>query len=80
MKSAMFISRLDFCLTALQAPETSLAKLPELPPTQFGLGSSTDKLPVGAADESAPEALPASAHCTVGEAHSYEQTRLQLVS
>lgn len=66
--------------SVLQASETPLAKLPELPPAQFGLGSTPDQLPVSASDESAPEALPASTHCTVGEAHSYQQTGLQLVS
>lgn len=67
-------------VSMLQASETPLAKLPELSPAQFGLGSTTDQLPVGASDESAPEALPASTHCTIGEAHSYQQTGLQLVS
>lgn len=80
MKLAPFFSRLDFCLIALQASETPLAKLPELPPTQFGLGSPPDQLPVGATDEFTPETLPASTHRTVGEAHSYKQTWLQLVS
>lgn len=67
-------------VSMLQASETPLAKLPELPPAQFGLSPTPDQLPVGASDESAPEALPASTHCTVGEAHSYQQTGLQLVS
>lgn len=80
MKLAPFSSPLDFCLIALQASETSLAELPELPPTQFGLGSPPDWLPVGAPDESTPETLPASTDRAVGEAHPYKQTWLQLVS
>lgn len=80
MKLAPFSLPIDFCLIALQASETPLAELPELPPTQFGLGSPPDRLPVSAPDESTPEALPASTHRTVGEAHSYKQTWLQLVS
>lgn len=67
-------------VSMLQASEIPLAKLPGLPPAQFGFCPTPDQLPVGASDESAPEALPASTHCTVGEAHSYQQTGLQLVS
>lgn len=79
-KLAPFFSRFDFCFIALQASETPLAELPELPPTQFSLCSPPDRLPVSATDESAPEALLASTHCTVGKTHSYKQTWLQLVS
>lgn len=80
VKSALSFSRFDFCLLALQASETPLAKFPELPSAQFSFSSPPDQLPICASDEPASEALPASAHCTVGEAHSYKQTWLQLVS
>ncbi len=70
----------SFCLPALQAAEAPLAKLPELPSAQFGLGPAPDQLSVCATDESAPKALAAAAHCFAGETHPYKQTWLQLVS
>ena len=66
--------------SSLQASKAPLAQLPELASAQPGLGPAPDRLPVGAADEPAPEAVLTAAHRPAGEAHSHQQTWLQLVS